>query len=606
MGGVAYIGFKEGDIVRLLNGFDSYGNVCGRDNRESPVNGSANSGKDMTDKKFVFFMNIKYPRKSLEICVEHCPNKSLNTTSDLQKYAQDEGVSYCDYSVPSNAIAAQPECPSTKPCKGPCPWMPVYKSKDIANLNRCIPEKFWTLATDKVKVFLNFFKEMDFLQRLGFDLKVAWKEMVALGALALVASILMIILIRFLAAIIVYVILVVSALAMAAGTAVLWFMWATHNTPDDEANMIPFLEVAYDTKTAFLVYAIIASVLTAILIIVFIALRNSIALCVDLFQQAGDLFASCPFLLIQPLWTFVFLLAFLAYWAVVAAYLGTSGRAEYNPETTFVEYRNSVLIKAAWAYHAIGLIWISQFILACQELVIGSVVAQYYFAPDKSKVSYPITAGIGYTIKHHLGSLAFGSLIITLVKIPRYILMWVEAQMKGKEDECTKCCLRACHCCLCCLEKCLKFLNRNAYVVIAITGKSFCASAREAFSTLVLNAGRVFALNTIGDFVLFLGKMTVVAVTATTGVFWFRWLEFSSFFVPVLLSCIFAFFIAHCFLSVYEMTIDALLLCTCEAERRQEVRSEFYSSMSRTLSKKGGSSVPKRHSADGEESYQLR
>ncbi|VDH96287.1 Hypothetical predicted protein, partial [Mytilus galloprovincialis] len=37
--------------------------------------------------------------------------------------------------------------------------------------------------------------------------------------------------------------------------------------------------------------------------------------------------------------------------------------------------------------------------------------------------------------------------------------------------------------------------------------------------------------------------------------------ELHFYAVPVLLVCVFAYFVAHCFLSVYEMVIDALLLC---------------------------------------------
>jgi hypothetical protein len=40
-------------------------------------------------------------------------------------------------------------------------------------------------------------------------------------------------------------------------------------------------------------------------------------------------------------------------------------------------------VKILWAYHAVALIWVSQFILACQELVIGSVVATFYFAKSE-------------------------------------------------------------------------------------------------------------------------------------------------------------------------------------------------------------------------------
>ena len=63
------------------------------------------------------------------------------------------------------------------------------------------------------------------------------------------------------------------------------WVWSTHTKPDAEAQLIPLLEIAYDTKKAFLVYAIVASVVTVILLIVFIVLRKSIALCVELFMQ---------------------------------------------------------------------------------------------------------------------------------------------------------------------------------------------------------------------------------------------------------------------------------------------------------------------------------
>ena len=66
------------------------------------------------------------------------------------------------------------------------------------------------------------------------------------------------------------------------------------------------------------------------------------------------------------------------------------------------------------------------------------------------------------------------------------------------------CCLR---CCLYCLEKFLRFLNRNAYVITAIYGKSFCPAAREAFMLLLRNVVRVFVLDKTVDFCLFLGKL---------------------------------------------------------------------------------------------------
>lgn len=50
-------------------------------------------------------------------------------------------------------------------------------------------------------------------------------------------------------------------------------------------------------------------------------------------------------------------------------------------------------------------------------------------------------------------------------------------------------------------------LFQNAYTATAINSTSFCTSAREAFLILVENALRVAVINTVGDFVLFLGKV---------------------------------------------------------------------------------------------------
>ena len=44
----------------------------------------------------------------------------------------------------------------------------------------------------------------------------------------------------------------------------------------------------------------------------------------------------------------------------------------------------------------------------------------------------PILASVNRLIRYHLGTVAKGSFIITLVKIPRMILMYIHSQLKGK------------------------------------------------------------------------------------------------------------------------------------------------------------------------------
>uniref|UniRef100_A0A0K8RME4 Choline transporter-like protein n=1 Tax=Ixodes ricinus TaxID=34613 RepID=A0A0K8RME4_IXORI len=97
------------------------------------------------------------------------------------------------------------------------------------------------------------------------------------------------------------------------------------------------------------------------------------------------------------------------------------------------------------------------------------------------------------------------------------ILMYIHSQLKGKENACARCVLKSCICCLWCLEKCLNYLNQNAYTATAINSTNFCTSAKDAFVILVENALRVAAINTVGDFMLFLGKVLIVCSTGLAG-----------------------------------------------------------------------------------------
>ena len=54
-------------------------------------------------------------------------------------------------------------------------------------------------------------------------------------------------------------------------------------------------------------------------------MRKRIALVVAMFYEAGKCISSMPCLLLQPVYTFIILMAFFMYWVIVLAYLSTSG-----------------------------------------------------------------------------------------------------------------------------------------------------------------------------------------------------------------------------------------------------------------------------------------
>ncbi|XP_074643007.1 choline transporter-like protein 1 isoform X2 [Tubulanus polymorphus] len=593
VGGMIYVacyGLINGNLYRLLNGYDSYGDICNYNNTKNNMVNMDLSGKDTTGLNYVFFMNTLYPRSALTICVKKCPDRYMNQPYEYYEFAKRTGSHLCTYNWPLDKYNTSTGHMSQD---GPCPTE-AYESVPI--LNRCIPA-FWkrtNMTADIKKSVISYLNSIDTFQKVMFDLYQVWREILGLCFLALAFSVIMVFIIRFLAQIIVWVIIALSVIGSIAGTAVLWVMFAHYkNKLDEDTHMqIPLLDVQISNEKAFLTFAIIATILTVILLLILLVMRKRVALTVALFKEAGKCVAAMPFLLIQPLWTFLMLILFFVFWFFVLACLSTAGKVEVlinvnacagtvftkfefkiyfsdipvvNNSTGYINFEDAGQVRFLWIYHLIALIWVSEFILACQELVIAGAVATWYFEREKEKVSCPIGKSVCRTISHHLGSAAFGAFIITLVKFPRMVLMYFEKKMKATENECTKFCLKCCICCLWCLEKCLKYLNRNAYIVIAIEGSNFCSSAKKAFITLLSNVLRVAAINSVGDFMLLLGKLGVMAATAAVGVVIFSTRSDLNYYgVPVIILCMFAFFVAHCFLSIYEMVVDTLLLCFCE------------------------------------------
>lgn len=99
--------------------------------------------------------------------------------------------------------------------------------------------------------------------------------------------------------------------------------------------------------------------------------------------------------------------------------------------------------------------------------------------------------------RYHLGTIAFGSLIITICRLIRLALEYIDAKVKNYDNFLTRAIMCCCKCFFACLESFLRFINKNAYIMCAIHGKGFCPSARDAFSLLMRNIVRVFVLDRV-------------------------------------------------------------------------------------------------------------
>lgn len=72
-------------------------------------------------------------------------------------------------------------------------------------------------------------------------------------------------------------------------------------------------------------------------------------------------------------------------------------------------------------------------------------------------------------------------------KFPFYPNFPSRFERTKETSPCAQCGLKCCICCFFCLEKFIRYMNHNAYTVVAIEGTHFCNAARIVSHTLMLS-----------------------------------------------------------------------------------------------------------------------
>lgn len=229
------------------------------------------------------------------------------------------------------------------------------------------------------------------------------------------------------------------------------------------------------------------------------------------------------------------------------------------------------LVQYFKAINVVGFFWLVFFISAFAEMVLAGTFARWYWTLRKEDVPFfTLTGSIYNTFRFHLGTLAFGSLTVTICRIIRLILEYIDRKLKKFDNELTKAILCCCKCCCWVLENFIKFMNRNAYIMTAIHGKNFLSSAKDAFNLLMRNVLRVIALDQTTDFLFFLSKLFIALGMSACSYIYLTSEIFAQHFPNILihypLAQVFfifmgSYFIATVFFGVYSMAVDTLFLC---------------------------------------------
>ena len=76
-------------------------------------------------------------------------------------------------------------------------------------------------------------------------------------------------------------------------------------------------------------------------------------------------------------------------------------------------------------------------------------------------------------------------------------MAYIDKHTKSWQDKskCLKCMFKVVHCCLCCFERCIKFISKNAYIMVAMEGHPFCDSCCHSMKLMIRNIIQFAVLN---------------------------------------------------------------------------------------------------------------
>uniref|UniRef100_A0A3P9BU91 Choline transporter-like protein n=1 Tax=Maylandia zebra TaxID=106582 RepID=A0A3P9BU91_9CICH len=606
---VGIIAWSQGDPRKVIYPTDSRGQFCGQ------------AGTPLEKKPLLFYFNIlkcasplvllEFQCPTTQLCVESCPNRHLTLikakvgNKDDQEYYK----KYCKEGVDFTGLVSIEKLDYSYFTRRCLPALATLKGGVVVVGNETTfddgnsgtvnasdvleASKKSNIAVEARQVAMRIFE----------DYTHSWHWILLGLVIAMVVSLIFIVLLRFLAGIMVWIMIILVILVIGYGIFHCYMEFASlKGEPGADVTIRDLglqtdFSVYLQIRQTWLAFMIILAIVEFIIILLLIFLRKRIMIAIALIKEASRAVGHVMSSLFYPLLTFALLAVVIAYWAITAVFLSTSNEQVYkvfntsvcpfsretcNPKTfnssnaslvcpdaecLFAFYGGETLYHKYLIlfqfYNVFLFFWCANFVTALGQVTLSGAFASYYWAFKKPEdiPAYPIFSSLGRALR-----LENTFLIITVFFI--YIYNFLLSCLK---------------CCFWCLEKCIKFLNRNAYIMIAIYGKNFCTAARDAFFLLMRNIIRVAVLDKVTDFLLFLGKLLIVGIVGIFSFFFFSGRikaveqaapSLNYYWVPILTVVVGSYLIAHGFFSVYAMCVDTLFLCFCEDLERNDGSSE--------------------------------
>ncbi|KAF7428148.1 putative choline transporter, neither null mutation nor overexpression affects choline transport [Pleurotus ostreatus] len=177
--------------------------------------------------------------------------------------------------------------------------------------------------------------------------------------------------------------------------------------------------------------------------------------------------------------------AAMAVWYTFTAIATYAKWTPGNPSCSTGTSCSSGTVAGLIFFETFAFLWTSQVIgnVALSTLAGGPYGSWYYFGPKQQGLMppHPTLSAFSRASTLSLGSIAFGSLIVTLLELLRLILEAIRhnANAEGHPVEAILACCAACF--VGCIESMVEYFNRYAYIEIALYGKAYIPAAKDTW-----------------------------------------------------------------------------------------------------------------------------
>jgi choline transporter-like protein 2/4/5 len=359
-----------------------------------------------------------------------------------------------------------------------------------------------------------------------------------------------------------------------------------------------------DTETWTPIAYITCFITIVYIVIIFVTWRK-IMIAAAIVVEATKAIRDIPSIVFFPLSTVITFLAIFIGWLYcfmglysIGSYSDVTidppaaiGASNTNYTNAFRDYEVNQYRDYITGYWIFSLLWLSNFILGIAIMAICGAFAEWYWTQGQPE-KMPVTKSLWRTIRYHLGTIAFGSLLIAIVQFIRFILEYIDSQSKRLQErnKGLKYLLCILKCAVACFERCIKYLTRNAYIIVAIRGISFCSAGMAVFKLLGAHGAQIAMSGTISAFLMFLGKIVISCSCTVIGFLWLDTLSgLSSPVLPLICILILSYCVGSAFLYVYDLGIETILISYCiDLDENKPPREYMFS---KELAKAAGQKV---------------